>query len=61
LQFLAEAMVLSSLGGIMGVFLGLAAAMAGPSAIGVPAPLVLNHKIVLVAFLFSGAVGVVFG
>jgi putative ABC transport system permease protein len=59
LQFLAEAMVLSSLGGIMGVFLGLAAAMAGPSAIG--APLVLNPKIVLVAFLFSGAVGVVFG
>jgi len=58
-QFLIEAVVLSCFGGIMGIFLGLTAALAGASALRVP--FVLDPKIVLVAFLFSAAVGVVFG
>ncbi|MEM5789115.1 MAG: ABC transporter permease [Syntrophobacteraceae bacterium] len=59
LQFLVEAVVLSCFGGIIGILAGLAAAVLGASAIGVP--FVLNSRIVLVAFLFSAAVGVLFG
>ncbi len=59
MQFLMEAVVLSSFGGIAGIILGLAAAMAGASAIGVP--FLFNLRIVVVAFLFSAAVGIVFG
>jgi len=59
LQFLVEAVTLSLFGGIVGILLGLGTALAGAAALGVP--FVLNPWIVLVAFLFSGAVGVVFG
>jgi putative ABC transport system permease protein len=59
MQFLVEAVVLSSFGGLMGIILGLGAAVGGASALGVP--FVLNMQIVVVAFLFSAAVGVVFG
>jgi len=59
MQFLVEAVVLSCFGGIIGIVLGLAAAIAGAAAIGVP--FVLNPNIVVVAFLFSAAVGTVFG
>jgi len=58
-QFLVEAVVLSSLGGLLGIALGLAAAAAGALMLGVP--LILNPGIVAMAFLFSAAVGVVFG
>jgi putative ABC transport system permease protein len=58
-QFLVEAVVLSSLGGLLGIALGLAAAGAGALILSVP--FVLSPAIVALAFLFSAAVGVVFG
>jgi putative ABC transport system permease protein len=59
LQFLVEAVTLSLLGGVVGILLGLAAVAAGSALLGVP--FIFNPGIVGVAFLFSGAVGVVFG
>ena len=59
LQFLVEAVVLSGFGGLAGIALGLTAAMIGARAMGIP--FVFNAGIVGGAFLFSGAVGVVFG
>jgi putative ABC transport system permease protein len=58
-QFLVEAIVLSSVGGVVGIVVGLAAAVAGTRALGVP--FVFQPGIVLLAFSFSAAVGVVFG
>ncbi len=58
-QFLVEAVVLASLGGVLGIAVGLAAAAAGVGALGVP--FVLQPSVVLLAFTFSAAVGVVFG
>jgi putative ABC transport system permease protein len=59
LQFLVEAVVLSLFGGLIGIGVGLAAAAAGVHALGVP--FVWNIKIIITAFVFSGAVGVGFG
>jgi putative ABC transport system permease protein len=59
LQFLVEAVVLSSFGGIFGIALGTGAAAVGAGLLGVP--FIANPSIMSVAFLFSGAVGVVFG
>ena len=59
LQFLVEAVVLSCFGGIIGIILGLGAAAAGSNALQVP--FLFNMKIVVIAFLFSAAVGVIFG
>lgn len=59
MQFLVEAVVLSSFGGVIGIVLGLAAAIVGARLLSVP--FVLNPGIVAVAFVFSAAVGVVFG
>ncbi|MGD9969417.1 MAG: ABC transporter permease [Sulfuricurvum sp.] len=59
MQFLIEAIVLSSLGGIIGVALGLGAGI-GVS-IAFDLPLVFNPGIVLIAFCFSVAIGIVFG
>jgi putative ABC transport system permease protein len=59
LQFLVEAVMLSLLGGVAGIAAGLAAAAGG--AVLLDVPFVFNLWIVLVAFFFSGAVGVVFG
>jgi putative ABC transport system permease protein len=59
LQFLIEAVVLSSFGGLAGILLGLMAAAIGAHVLGVP--FILNTGITLIAFLFSAAVGVVFG
>jgi putative ABC transport system permease protein len=58
-QFLVEAVVLSSLGGLIGIALALAGSLGLTRLLGVP--FVLSPGIVAVAFLFSGAVGVVFG
>jgi putative ABC transport system permease protein len=59
MQFLVEAVVLSSLGGLVGIGLGLAAAAAG--AIALEVPFIFNPGIVVVAFVFSATVGIVFG
>lgn len=59
MQFLVEAVVLSSCGGLIGVVLGITAAIIGAHFLSVP--FVFNLGIVLIAFVFSGVVGVVFG
>jgi putative ABC transport system permease protein len=58
-QFLVEAMVLASFGGLFGVLLALAASAVLAQVLQVP--LILNPGIMILAFLFSGAVGVIFG
>jgi putative ABC transport system permease protein len=59
MQFLIEAVVLSSFGGLIGIILGLFSAGIGAHVLGMP--FVFNPGIVVVAFVFSAAVGVVFG
>jgi len=59
MQFLVEAVVLSSSGGLFGILLGLGACLGLKNALKVP--FVFNPGIILIAFLFSAAVGVVFG
>ncbi len=59
MQFLVEAVVLSSLGGVLGIALALAASAGLASLLRVP--FVFNIGIVILAFLFSAAVGVIFG
>jgi putative ABC transport system permease protein len=58
-QFLLEALVLSVAGGVMGVFIGIAAALAIGRFSGLPVS-VASWSVGL-AFLFSGVVGIVFG
>jgi putative ABC transport system permease protein len=58
-QFLVEAVTLSLLGGVAGVLVGLGAAAGAAALLGLP--FVPNTWIAVVAFLFSGVVGVVFG
>ena len=59
LQFLVEAVVLSSFGGLIGIALALvtSASLAGLLQV----PFVFNAPIVIIGFVFSAAVGVVFG
>jgi putative ABC transport system permease protein len=59
MQFLVEAVVLSSFGGLFGIAFGLGAAALGAQAMNMP--FICSPGIVAVAFLFSSAVGVVFG
>jgi putative ABC transport system permease protein len=59
LQFLVEAVVLSSLGGLLGIVIALAGSLGLAGMLKVP--FVFNPGIVAVAFLFSAAVGVIFG
>jgi putative ABC transport system permease protein len=58
-QFLVEAVVLSSLGGLFGIVLGLSACLGLTDILRVP--FVFNPGIVVISFLFSAAVGVIFG
>jgi putative ABC transport system permease protein len=59
MQFLVEAAVLSSIGGLIGILIGLLGSLA--AARGLQVPFVLVPRIVLLAFLFSAAIGVLFG
>jgi putative ABC transport system permease protein len=59
MQFLIEAVVLSTFGGLFGIIVGLLASSVGAYMLGMP--FILNTKIIVIAFLFSAAVGVVFG
>jgi putative ABC transport system permease protein len=58
-QFLIEAVVLSSFGGLVGIVLSLGASVWLAELLRVP--FVFNTGIVVLAFLFSAAVGVIFG
>ena len=59
LQFLVEAVVLSVFGGLIGIVLGLALALLGAQVLSIPFE--PDPSIILLAFGFSAAVGVVFG
>ncbi|HEU4602549.1 MAG TPA: ABC transporter permease [Steroidobacteraceae bacterium] len=59
LQFLVEAVTLAALGGVIGIILGLSTGALANNAFHVP--FVLNPGIVVLAFAFSAAVGIVFG
>jgi putative ABC transport system permease protein len=59
MQFLVEAVVLSLLGGLIGILLGLG--LAGLATRALEVPFLLDPTIVLIAFAFSAMVGVVFG
>lgn len=59
MQFLVEAVVLSSFGGLIGIVLGISGSAFLAPSLGVP--FVLEPSIVVIAFLFSAGVGVVFG
>ena len=59
MQFLVEAVVLSLFGGVVGVLVGFS--LSAVAACFLHVPLVIDPRIVAVAFLFSAAVGVVFG
>ena len=58
-QFLIEAVVLSLFGGTIGISLALAASYAVARALSLP--FALDYSIVAMAFMFSAAVGIVFG
>jgi putative ABC transport system permease protein len=59
MQFLIEAVMLSSFGGLFGIVGGLVASSVGARILGLP--FILNVQIIIVAFIFSAAVGVIFG
>jgi putative ABC transport system permease protein len=58
-QFLVESVVLAAFGGLIGIVVGLG--IAGAVAYGMSIPFTVNPSIVLLAFLFSALIGVVFG
>ena len=59
LQFLVESIVLSTLGGIIGIILGLGV---GYSVVNMmELPFILNQQIILISFVFSTLIGVFFG
>ena len=59
LQFLVEAVVLSAIGGLLGIALAILATLVITDMIGVP--FVLNLGIILLGFSFATVIGVVFG
>jgi len=59
LQFLVEAVTLSCVGGVLGLALALVASALIARSIGIP--FLFNPEINLLAFLFSAAIGVLFG
>jgi len=59
MQFLVEAVALSCLGGVIGLLLALAATVALSPLMGIPFG--FDLQINLLAFLFSAAIGIVFG
>lgn len=59
LQFLVEAIVLSTLGGIIGIVLGLGIGYVTVNIMDLP--FILNNQIILISFVFSTLIGVFFG
>ena len=58
-QFLVEAAVLSSIGGLIGILLGLLGSLAASR--GLHVPFLFVPRILLIAFAFSAVIGVLFG
>ncbi len=58
-QFLVEAIVLSTIGGLAGIALGLSGSYLATDALGLP--LIVNTRVIGIPFGFSVAVGIVFG
>lgn len=58
-QFLLEAIVLSTFGGIMGIIIGLIGSASLAPLMGLP--FIFDVEIIVIAFIFSSMVGVVFG
>jgi len=58
-QFLVEAVVLSTLGGLIGIVLAIGASAIVSNIMAIP--YILDFSIIFLAFVFSAAVGVVFG
>jgi putative ABC transport system permease protein len=59
LQFLIEAVVLASLGGVVGILLATAASIALAHLMQVP--YLFNPQVNALSFLFSAVIGVIFG
>ncbi|QOP42166.1 ABC transporter permease [Sulfurimonas marina] len=59
LQFLVESIVLSSLGGLIGIIIGLAIALGATNYFDIP--FIINTTVIIVAFIFSMFVGIFFG
>jgi len=59
LQFLVEAVLLCALGGSIGIGLGLLGSWAAARALSMP--FAIDYTIVLIAFVFSGVIGILFG
>ncbi len=59
LQFLVEAVMMSVMGGIVGIVLGLGLSYVGIRLLGMP--FVPSPTMMLIAFLFSGGIGIAFG
>ena len=59
LQFLVEAIVLSTLGGIIGIILGLGIGSLSVNMMDLP--FILNKQIIFISFIFSTLIGVFFG
>ncbi|MBU0682076.1 MAG: ABC transporter permease [Proteobacteria bacterium] len=59
LQFLVEAVVLSSFGGLIGILLAVTSSLGLAKLLNIP--FIFNPGIMVIAFLFSAAVGVLFG
>jgi putative ABC transport system permease protein len=58
-QFLVESVVLSWVGGVAGVVLGVSVSFVAARALGLP--FVLDPEVVVLAFLVAGSIGVAFG
>lgn len=59
LQFLVEAVVLSTWGGIIGIFLGLGVGYAIVNMMQLP--FIINNQIIIISFVFSTLIGIIFG
>ena len=59
MQFLIEAVVLSSIGGVLGLILATGLSVAGANLMGVP--FLFDLRINILAFLFSASIGILFG
>jgi putative ABC transport system permease protein len=58
-QFLVEAVILTTVGGVIGMSLGLLGSYAAANALGFP--FIVEPSVVVTAFVFSALVGVIFG